>query len=49
MQTAYLVRSFEQPVDSCNLIDQSDVLPEGVQRWPGGLGEIGAVERISII
>lgn len=36
-------------MDSSYLIDQRNVFPEGVQRWPGGLGKIGAVEWIGII
>lgn len=36
-------------MDSSYLIDQRNIFPEGVQRWPGGLGEIGAVEWIGII
>lgn len=46
---AYLVGSFQQPVDSSNLIDQGNICPECVQRGSGGLGEAGAVEWISII
>lgn len=47
--TAYLLWGFQQPVDSSNLIDQRNIFPESVQRWPGGLWEIGAVKWISII
>lgn len=47
--SANLVRCFEQPVDPRDLIDQRNVLPEGVQRWSGGLREVGAVERIRVI
>lgn len=43
------MRSFQQPVDSSYLIDQRNIFPEGVQRWSGGLGEIGTVEWIGII
>lgn len=47
--TAYLLWGFQQPVDSSNLIDERNIFPESVQRWSGGLGEIGAVKWISII
>lgn len=36
-------------MDSGYLIDERNVFPERVQRWSGGLGEIGAVEWIGII
>lgn len=36
-------------MDSSYLIDQRNIFPEGVQRWSGGLGEIGTVEWIGII
>lgn len=31
------------------LCGERDVLPEGVQRRPGGLGEVGAVEGVGVI
>lgn len=36
-------------MDSSYLIDQRNIFSEGVQRWSGGLGEIGTVEWIGII
>lgn len=46
---SYLVRSLEEPVDARELVDEGDVLPEGVERRARGLREVGAVERIGVI
>lgn len=46
---AYLVWGFEEPVNPGQLVDERDVLPEGVQGGPRRLGEVCAVERIGVI
>lgn len=43
------MRSFEEPVDSCELVNEGDILSEGVQGGSGRLGKVGAVERIGVI
>lgn len=46
---SYLVWGPEEPVDAGHLVDERDVLPEGVQRRSRRFGEIGAVERIGVV
>lgn len=43
------MRSLEEPVNARELVDEGDVLPEGVERRPRGLREVGAVKRIGVI
>lgn len=43
------MRGFQEPVDSGYLVDERDVLSEGVQRGSGRLREVGAVKRIGVI
>lgn len=45
----YLLRGAEQAVHAGQLRAERDVLAEGVERRPGGLGEVGAVERVGVI
>lgn len=45
----YLLRGAEQAVHAGQLRAERDVLAEGVQRRPGGLGEVGAVEGVGVI
>lgn len=45
----YLLRGAEETVHPGQLGGEGDVLPERVQRRPGGLGEVGAVERVGVI
>lgn len=46
---SYLVRCPQQPMDPSQLGAQSQVLAECEQRWPAGLWEVGAVERIGVV
>lgn len=43
------MRSFEESVDSCDLIDERNIFSEGVERRSGRFREIGAVERIGVV
>jgi len=44
-----LVRSFEESVDSRDLVDEGNIFSEGVERRSGRFREVGAVERIGIV
>lgn len=48
-RTPYLMRGFELPMDSGNLVYERNIFSECVERWSRRFGEIGAVERIGII